>query len=115
MDPTPCIDEFRAEVRAYIRTHLPVELRKLVEAERMDIPKDLQRYWHRRLQVKNWGCPGWPGGYGGPGGAGREEDGKFFPESGMRMISGARAILNPVPGLTWPHCSAGPSAMAGIT
>ena len=73
MDPTPCIDEFRAEVRAYIRTHLPVELRKLVEAERMDIPKELQRHWHRRLQVKNWGCPGWPGEYGGPGWSDRQQ------------------------------------------
>ncbi|MCY3769243.1 MAG: acyl-CoA dehydrogenase family protein [Gammaproteobacteria bacterium] len=67
MESTPCIDEFRAGVRAYIRTHLPVALRKLVESERMDIPKELQRQWHRRLQAKGWGCPGWPVEHGGPG------------------------------------------------
>ena len=54
-------------VRDYIRQHLPAELKALVMAERMDIPKEMQRQWHRILQANGWGCPSWPVKYGGPG------------------------------------------------
>jgi hypothetical protein len=61
------IQSFRQQVRAYIHDNLPQELRHIVTAERMDIPRELQRQWHRILQKNGWGCPSWPVEYGGPG------------------------------------------------
>ncbi len=61
------IQSFRQQVRAYIHDNLPQELRHIVTAERMDIPRELQRQWHRILQKNGWGCPSWPMEYGGPG------------------------------------------------
>lgn len=58
---------FQQEVRDFIRSNLSDELRQMVASERMDIPKEHQRQWHRTLQKKGWGCPSWPVEYGGPG------------------------------------------------
>jgi alkylation response protein AidB-like acyl-CoA dehydrogenase len=67
MTDLPDIQTFQSSVRQYIKNNLPDELKKLVIEEKMDIPKDLQRQWHRILQTKGWGCPSWPTQYGGPG------------------------------------------------
>ncbi len=67
MTDFPDIKAFQSSVRQYIKQNLPDELRKLVIQEKMDIPRDLQRQWHRILQKKGWGCPSWPMEYGGPG------------------------------------------------
>ena len=61
------IDHFRREVREFIRANLPDDIRRMVAEERMDIPKEDQRRWHRMLQTQGWGCPSWPVEYGGPG------------------------------------------------
>ena len=61
------IEQFREQVRSFIRQNLPTELKDIVACERMDIPKELQRHWHRTLQSRGWGCPSWPREYGGPG------------------------------------------------
>lgn len=60
-------DQFRAEVRDYIDNNLPSEIRAVVAKEGSDIPKEMQRTWHRILQKKGWGCPSWPEEHGGPG------------------------------------------------
>ena len=67
MTDLPDIQTFQSSVRQYIKNNLPDELRKLVIQEKMDIPRDLQRQWHRILQKNGWGCPSWPTEYGGPG------------------------------------------------
>ncbi|MFT5505116.1 MAG: alkylation response protein AidB-like acyl-CoA dehydrogenase [Gammaproteobacteria bacterium] len=58
---------FSNEVRTFIENNLPEKLRPVVTAERMDVPKELQRQWHRLLQTRGWGCPTWPVEFGGPG------------------------------------------------
>jgi alkylation response protein AidB-like acyl-CoA dehydrogenase len=61
------IERFRREVRDFVRTHLPDEIRAHAAQVHMDIPKEDQRRWHRILQSRGWGCPSWPEAYGGPG------------------------------------------------
>ena len=61
------INAFRDEVRQFIKNNLPSKIRDVIVAERMDVPKEYQRQWHRLLQTKGWGCPTWPVEYGGPG------------------------------------------------
>ncbi len=61
------IQAFRTEVREFIRTHLPDDIRAKVAAERMDLSKSDQRCWHRLLYRRGWACPGWPVEYGGCG------------------------------------------------
>ena len=61
------IQVFRDEVRQFTNDNLPTEIREVIIAERMDVPKEYQRQWHRLLQQKNWGCPTWPVEHGGPG------------------------------------------------
>jgi alkylation response protein AidB-like acyl-CoA dehydrogenase len=61
------LDAFRQEVRAYIRAHLPLEIRACVAEERMDIAKEDQRHWHRILGDNGWAVPAWPAEWGGTG------------------------------------------------
>ena len=58
---------FQNEVREYIQHNLPQEIKAMICAERFDIPKEMQRQWHRILEEKGWGCPTWPVEHGGPG------------------------------------------------
>lgn len=67
MKPDPEIEQFRQQIRHFIRDNLPDEIRAKVAQERMDIPKEDQRRWHRILQSRGWGCTSWPDEYGGPG------------------------------------------------
>ena len=60
-------ENFRQDVRTFIRESLPDDVRAIAAQERMDIPKEAQRQWHRTLQTRGWGCPGWPKSHGGPG------------------------------------------------
>ena len=63
---TPELKRFREEVRAFIAKELPADIRAKVAAERMDMPKEDQRRWHRILRKRGWACPAWPKIYGGP-------------------------------------------------
>jgi alkylation response protein AidB-like acyl-CoA dehydrogenase len=63
----PEIEAFRAEVRAFLRERLPADIRRLVAAERMDLPREAQQRWHKILYAKGWSCPSWPREYGGTG------------------------------------------------
>jgi hypothetical protein len=58
---------FRQEVRNFVRTSLPEDIRRKVAQERMDLPRDDQQRWHKILRAKGWACPGWPKAEGGPG------------------------------------------------
>jgi alkylation response protein AidB-like acyl-CoA dehydrogenase len=59
--------EFQKNVNSFLNSRLPKEIRQLVATERMDIPKEMQRQWHRIIEENGWGCPSWPVEYGGPG------------------------------------------------
>jgi alkylation response protein AidB-like acyl-CoA dehydrogenase len=61
------IEQFRQEVRGFVRSSLPDEIRARVAQVHMDVPKEDQRRWHRILQSRGWGCPSWPEEHGGPG------------------------------------------------
>ena len=57
---------FRAELRAFMHTHCPPELRtKVRNAHKMGRAEYAQ--WQRILAAKGWGAPGWPQEYGGTG------------------------------------------------
>jgi alkylation response protein AidB-like acyl-CoA dehydrogenase len=58
---------FQGEVREFLRTHLPDDIR----AHRRDgrdefIKQDIQR-WQAILHARGWGAPGWPEAFGGTG------------------------------------------------
>ena len=55
---------FRAEVRAWLETHVPKE--PLITLERQD-GYDLHVKWERTLAAGNWGMVTWPQAYGGRG------------------------------------------------
>lgn len=60
-------EAFREEVRSFIRTNLPDTIRRQVAEERMDLPAEDQRLWHRKLFERGWACPSWPVEHGGTG------------------------------------------------
>jgi alkylation response protein AidB-like acyl-CoA dehydrogenase len=55
---------FRDEVRAWLRSNLPAELRQKVESYQELSKEDLLR-WHRILADKGWVAPDWPKEWGG--------------------------------------------------
>ena len=59
-------DAFRQEVRAFVKTHLPEDIRRKVE---LGLRLEHQDYvtWFRILEARGWLTPGWPEAYGGPG------------------------------------------------
>ena len=64
---SPELEEFRKTIQEFIRTNLPDDIRKMVAAEQMDLPREAQARWHRILRDRGgWCCPSWPAEYGGP-------------------------------------------------
>jgi alkylation response protein AidB-like acyl-CoA dehydrogenase len=60
-------ENFREEVRAFLRAQLPEEVRRRSRAS-MHPPEDRdRRWWNRVLYEKGWAAPHWPKEYGGPG------------------------------------------------
>jgi len=57
---------FRDEVRAWLRAHLPQDLREKVENYQHLSKDDLMR-WHRILAKQGWVAPSWPKEWGGTG------------------------------------------------
>jgi alkylation response protein AidB-like acyl-CoA dehydrogenase len=57
---------FRDEVREFVATHLPADIRRKVQAGDHLVKDDYAR-WHRILHEKGWVAPGWPKEYGGTG------------------------------------------------
>jgi alkylation response protein AidB-like acyl-CoA dehydrogenase len=55
---------FRDEVREFIATHLPEDIRRKVQAGDHLVKDDYAR-WHRILHERGWVAPGWPVEFGG--------------------------------------------------
>ncbi len=58
--------DFRGEVRAFVRSHLPADIADKVRNHQRLGKDDFVR-WHRILQAHGWGAPNWPVEYGGTG------------------------------------------------
>ena len=63
---TPEEEAFRLEVREFVRTHLPADIRRKVELGRRLEHGDYVT-WFRILESRGWLTPGWPTEHGGPG------------------------------------------------
>jgi alkylation response protein AidB-like acyl-CoA dehydrogenase len=63
---TPDQEAFRLEVRAFVKAHLPIDIRRKVE---LGLRLEQADYvtWFRILQARGWLTPGWPVQHGGPG------------------------------------------------
>ena len=63
---SPEEDAFRLEVRAFVTTHLPADIRRKVE---LGLRLEHADYvtWIRILEARGWLTPGWPVEHGGPG------------------------------------------------
>ena len=59
-------ERFRAELRAFIDTNLPAEIRDKVKTGRHLEREDFLR-WHRILAERGWSAHTWPTEHGGPG------------------------------------------------
>lgn len=57
---------FRAEVRDFLASHLPEDLRDAVRDAR-EVGRDALRRWQRILHAQGWLAPSWPKAHGGPG------------------------------------------------
>jgi alkylation response protein AidB-like acyl-CoA dehydrogenase len=57
---------FRDEIREFITTHLPDDIRRKVQAGD-PLEKDDYYRWHRILFERGWAAPGWPPEHGGTG------------------------------------------------
>jgi alkylation response protein AidB-like acyl-CoA dehydrogenase len=63
---TPEQEAFRLEVRAFVKAHLPADIRrKVVLGLRLEHADYVT--WFRILQARGWLTPGWPVAHGGPG------------------------------------------------
>ena len=66
LDFSPEDVAFRDEVRAFIASDYPADIRAKQDAG-IDLDKDDYLAWHRVMAKKGWVAPGWPVEHGGPG------------------------------------------------
>jgi len=59
-------DEFRNELRRFIRANLPAEIARRTLLRYHPHKPDML-YWTRKLNERGWSVPNWPEQYGGPG------------------------------------------------
>ena len=75
MNSTPMLDDFRAEVRAWLEDNCPAEMREPVGGEHdwcwggrhAQFQSDAQRVWLQRMGQRGWTVPTWPREFGGGG------------------------------------------------
>ena len=64
----PALAAFREEVRAFLTTHLPDDIRRATaRATSVFIDPDVSLPWQRILNARGWAAPDWPAEFGGPG------------------------------------------------
>ena len=63
---TPEQEAFRQEVREWIRTSMPDDIKAKAEVDAQFDMQDIMR-WHGVLYAKGWVAPHWPKQFGGPG------------------------------------------------
>lgn len=64
----PALDNFRAEVRAFLESHLPDDLRRAARrATSVFIDPAVSLPWQHILHARGWAAPDWPAEFGGPG------------------------------------------------
>ena len=63
-EPESSLAAFRAEVRHFLQTHLPPDIRRKTELGLFHGREDLLR-WHRILHAQGWVAPAWPRSHGG--------------------------------------------------
>ena len=63
---SPAEREFRAEVRAFVESNLPRDIRDRVMGF-LRVGRDDYVRWQRILFEKGWAAPGWPREHGGTG------------------------------------------------
>lgn len=64
----PALEAFRDEVRAFLETALPDDLRRAAaRATSVFIDPAVSLPWQRILHARGWAAPDWPAGFGGPG------------------------------------------------
>jgi alkylation response protein AidB-like acyl-CoA dehydrogenase len=59
--------EFQAQVRAFLRSAVPEDIRRAVSEENATLSREQQQRWQRILAARGWGGPGLPREWGGPG------------------------------------------------
>ena len=59
-------EAFRLEVRAFVKNHLPADIKRKVELG-LRLEHDDYVTWFRILEERGWITPGWPVEHGGPG------------------------------------------------
>ncbi len=64
--PDPELQQFREEVRTWIRENLPEHIRKRAWRD-YHVDREGIREWMKVLHAKGWSAPHWPKEYGGPG------------------------------------------------
>ena len=63
---TADLDAFRCEVRAFLQTAVPEDIRRSVQAHCL-VTRDQAMRWQRILNERGWAAPGWPVAHGGTG------------------------------------------------
>ena len=63
---TAAEDDFRAEVRAFLETRLPADIRARVSLGKRFVKDDMIR-WQKILHAQGWGAVMWPQRFGGTG------------------------------------------------
>jgi alkylation response protein AidB-like acyl-CoA dehydrogenase len=114
-------EAFRLEVRAFVKEHLPADIRRKVE---LGLRLEHADYvtWFRILEARGWLTPGWPVEHGGPGW--NHVQRYIFDEETLlggapRIIASGIQMLGPVlhafgtsrnraPAPTWPPCAPPP-------
>ena len=64
--PDPAIAAFRAEVRDFLRDHLPADMARRTLRGYHALKSDMVA-WTRILHARGWSAPHWPAAHGGPG------------------------------------------------
>ena len=60
------VEQFRQQVRSFLRTNLPDDIRRRVE-HGQELDRETQMRWHRILLANGWTAPNWPVEHGGTG------------------------------------------------